>query len=41
MELINDKLPIWFISGEEDPCMGSKKKFLNAVNLLKEVGYKM
>ena len=39
-ELINDKLPIWFISGEEDPCMGSKKKFLNAVNLLKEVGYK-
>lgn len=32
-------LPIWFISGEEDPCMGSKKKFLSSVCFLQERGY--
>ena len=32
-------LPSWFISGEEDPCMGSKKKFLSSVCFLQERGY--
>ncbi len=36
----NSKLPIWFISGSEDPCMTSQKEFLKAVNLMKEVGYR-
>lgn len=33
------KLPIFFIAGSEDPCIGSEHKFSNAVNFLKEVGY--
>ncbi len=33
-------LPIHFISGEMDPCMISKKKFSDAVNLMKKVGYR-
>lgn len=36
----NTKLPIWFISGSDDPLLISQKEFLHAVNLLKEVGYK-
>lgn len=35
----NPKLPIWFISGEEDPCMNNQEKFLKAVHLMKDVGY--
>lgn len=38
-KVINKKLPIWFISGEEDPCMISKNKFIKSTQLLKEVGY--
>lgn len=34
------ELPIWFISGAEDPCMGSEKKFLKAVRFLQERGYR-
>ncbi|MDO5292385.1 MAG: alpha/beta fold hydrolase [bacterium] len=33
------ELPIWFISGKEDPCRGSDKKFMEAVEHLKNVGY--
>lgn len=34
-----EKLPILFISGKEDPCLIELKKFDQAVNLLKKVGY--
>lgn len=33
-------LPIHFISGEEDPCIGTKAKFEKAVYFLKKIGYK-
>lgn len=33
-------LPIWFLSGEDDPCMISKEKFQEAVELLHTVGYR-
>lgn len=32
-------LPIFFLSGEKDPCMGSKKEFEDAIRLMREVGY--
>jgi alpha-beta hydrolase superfamily lysophospholipase len=32
-------LPIWFISGEEDPCMINQSKFIEAVNIMKIIGY--
>lgn len=35
----NRKLPIWFISGAEDPCMKNQEEFLKAVNLMKSKGY--
>ncbi|HEX3078780.1 MAG TPA: alpha/beta fold hydrolase [Lachnospiraceae bacterium] len=35
----NRDLPIWFISGNEDPCMGDVEKFHQAVRRMKEVGY--
>lgn len=35
----NKKLPIWFISGSEDPCMIKEKDFSKAVQLMKDVGY--
>ena len=34
------KLPIYFISGAEDPCMLDQKKFLEAVALMQKIGYK-
>lgn len=37
--LSNPKLPIWFISGEDDPCFISPKKFNHAVDNMKKVGY--
>lgn len=36
----NPDCPIFFIAGEEDPCITSQKDFLEAVNFMKEVGYK-
>lgn len=33
-------LPIYFISGENDPCMVDKKHFKDAVNTMKKAGYK-
>lgn len=35
----NPSLPIRFISGREDPCLVSEKKFLNVVNRLEKKGY--
>lgn len=32
-------LPIIFMSGEDDPCLVNLKKFKNAVNRIKKVGY--
>ena len=36
----NPALPIILLSGEDDPCMGDKKNFMNSVNLFKDAGYK-
>ena len=35
----NTQLPVWFISGADDPCMIDLPKFLAAVNLMQNVGY--
>lgn len=35
----NRNLPIWFISGEEDPCLIDKKKYKEAVKHLRQRGY--
>ena len=35
----NKKLPVFFISGADDPCIGSTKKFLKATETMKKVGY--
>lgn len=39
-QLNNPNLPIYFISGKEDPCKTNDQEFYKSVNLLKEVGYK-
>lgn len=36
----NPELPIHFISGEMDPCMITKEKFQDAVELMKKIGYR-
>lgn len=33
------ELPVWFLSGEQDPCMLSRLRFLQAVDLIHQVGY--
>lgn len=38
-ELRNPYLPILFVSGEDDPCLGGSKKLLQAVQHLKRRGY--
>lgn len=38
-ELRNPNLPILFVSGEDDPCLGGSKKLLQAVQHLKRRGY--
>lgn len=35
----NPHLPIRFVSGKDDPCMISEKKFFNAIQLLEKIGY--
>lgn len=35
----NPQLPIRFLSGKDDPCMISEKRFLKAIGLLEKVGY--
>lgn len=37
--LQNSHLPVWFISGEDDPCMVNRKQFDKAVSHMKKVGY--
>ena len=37
--VVNPQLPIWFISGEDDPCFISPKKFNHAVDNMRKVGY--
>lgn len=36
----NPDLPIVFLAGEEDACVGSKKRLLGSVNRLQETGYR-
>ncbi|WP_216697642.1 alpha/beta fold hydrolase [Anaerostipes faecalis] len=38
-DLRHPSLPILFIAGAEDPCIGSKKQFTQAINFLKHQGY--
>lgn len=38
--LRNPKLPIFFIAGSEDPCIGSEMKFRDAQDFMKRLGYK-
>ncbi|MGM9805343.1 MAG: alpha/beta fold hydrolase [Candidatus Aphodosoma sp.] len=35
----NPQMPILFISGEDDPCAGGKRKFLKAQQYMKKAGY--
>lgn len=35
----NPKVPIWFIAGEDDPCIMSAKKFGQAVEFMRARGY--
>ncbi|MDO4941656.1 MAG: alpha/beta fold hydrolase [Lachnospiraceae bacterium] len=35
----NPDLPVFFISGEDDPCMESKGAFEEAIRFMREVGY--
>lgn len=36
----NKNMPIFFLSGEEDPVMGGKKAFFRAVRFLEDMGYR-
>ena len=38
-KMSNKLMPILFVSGADDPCIGSKNKFNKAVNKMKKVGY--
>ena len=38
-EVRNPNLPILFVSGEDDPCLGGRKRLLQAVRHLKRRGY--
>lgn len=38
-QINNPDLPVYFISGEYDPCMGNKKRFHHSVNILRNVGF--
>lgn len=39
-ELHNKDLPILFLGGEEDPCIGGGRKFVKELQFLKKVGYR-
>ena len=34
------KLPILFLAGQEDPCVGNGRKFVQELQHMKRVGYK-
>lgn len=36
----NPKLPILFMAGSKDPCIGGEDKFIEEVNFLRDIGYK-
>lgn len=38
-QLHHPDLPVFFISGDEDPCMGSRDQFEDAIRFMREVGY--
>jgi alpha-beta hydrolase superfamily lysophospholipase len=35
----NPHLPIRFVSGKDDPCMISEKKFYKSISLMEQIGY--
>ena len=35
----NPKLPVLFVSGAEDPCMGNVRQFAKAVQAMRSAGY--
>lgn len=37
--LKNKRLPILFLGGEEDPCIGNGRKFVQEMQFLKKIGY--
>ena len=38
-KLSNPKLPVLFIGGYEDPCIGGARKFAQAVQTMRRIGY--
>lgn len=38
--ITRENLPVWFLSGADDPCRVSDKKFYEAVETMKKAGYK-
>ena len=38
-KLFNPDLPVLFIGGYEDPCIGGARKFAQAVQTMRRVGY--
>lgn len=38
-KVVNPDMPIYFMSGENDPCMGSAKQHQKSIDLMHEVGY--
>ena len=38
-QLKNKQCPIFFIAGEEDPCIGNAEQFNQAVSFMKQIGY--
>lgn len=38
-QLKNNQCPIYFIAGEEDPCIGDVEQFNKAINFMKMIGY--
>ena len=38
--LKNEQLPVLFLGGEKDPCIGNGRKFVQEMQFLKQVGYK-
>jgi alpha-beta hydrolase superfamily lysophospholipase len=39
-ECHHPRLPVFFLSGEEDPCMGSREEFEDAIRFMRKVGYR-
>jgi alpha-beta hydrolase superfamily lysophospholipase len=39
-ECHHPRLPVFFLSGEKDPCMGSREEFEDAIRFMRKVGYR-